>query len=247
MDDEQKCLDEIDRLCQSFGESIGCSIETVPFVSGETFLESFASGGFDLVFMDIYMEGIDGISAALQLRRQDNYCLLVFLTSSMDFMPNAFSCHAFEYITKPFSKERIFDVLLDAVHVLPQDSKYIELTIDRKCVRIFFNEIASAVTDAHYLNITLADSEKLRCRMTMPEFMDKIKGDTRFISVNKGITVNAEYILDFEKGCCIMESGARFPLRVRDSAKIEQMTRDYHFENIRKRQTHSARRSVPAG
>ena len=54
-----------------FGQSIGYSVETVPFSSGKSFLDAFDKSGFDLVFMDIYMEGIDGISAALKMRNQD--------------------------------------------------------------------------------------------------------------------------------------------------------------------------------
>lgn len=184
------------------------------------------------------MEGMDGVAAALEMRKSDSGCLLVFLTSSTDFMPDAFSCHAFEYVTKPFSEKRIFDVLADAVKVLPQEQKYIELAADRKTVRVFLSDIASAATDAHYIMVTLADGRGLRCRMTMPEFMEKTGGDARFIPINKGIAVNAEFILEFKNGCCVMESGARFPVRVRDSARVEQMASDYHFEKIRSRQRH---------
>lgn len=240
VDDDRKCLDEIILLCGNFGASTGYPIETFPFDSGEAFLETFDTGIFDLVFMDIYMKGIDGVTAAVQLRKQDSCCLLVFLTSSMEFMPNAFSCHAFEYIAKPFSKQRIFDVLSDAVKVLPHEQKYIELAAKRKTIRVFLDNIFSVVTDAHYIDITLADGERLRCRMTIPEFTDKVNGDTRFILINKGILVNAEYILTFEKGCCIMENGTQFPVRVRDGIKIEQMVRDYHFNKIRRRQANFA-------
>ena len=43
--------------------------------------------------------------------------------------------------------------------------------------------------------------------------------------------MNAEFILEFKNGCCVMESGARFPVRVRDSARVEQMASDYHLRN----------------
>jgi len=246
VDDEQACLDEMERLCSSFGEERGYPVKVVSFDSGETFLEAFAAGGFDLVFMDVYMEDMDGIAAAFQMRRQDRSCLLVFLTSSAEFMPDAFSCHAFEYITKPFSRKRIFDVLSDAAKVLPRERRYMELAAGRRSVRVFLDEIVSAVTDAHYLDISLAGGKQLRCRMTMPEFMEKTDADARFFLINKGIAVNAERILGFERGSCVMESGAKFPVRVRDSVKIEQMVRNYHFEKIRGRQAHFDERSVPA-
>lgn len=46
VDDEQKYLDEMTELVRSFGTQRFCRIETVPFLSGEAFLEAFESGGF---------------------------------------------------------------------------------------------------------------------------------------------------------------------------------------------------------
>lgn len=247
VDDEQEHLDEMTKLVHDFCIQHCCQIETVPFLSGEVFLEAFEDGGFSVVFMDIYMDGMGGVAAAQKIRSMDSRCVLVFLTSSMDFMPDAFSCHAFEYITKPFSPQRIFQVLTDILEVLPPLQKYIEVISGRKTVRVFLYEIASVITDAHYLDITLTDGKTLHCRMTMSEFVELTGGDSRFLPVNKGITVNAEYILEFEDNCCIMENGAKFPIRVRDRLKIEQTARDYHFRKIRERQAHFARRTTPDG
>lgn len=245
VDDEQKYLDEMTQLCCNFGARHRCQLETVPFLSGEAFLEAFEDGGFSAVFMDIYMDGMDGVAAALKMRSLDHRCILVFLTSSTDFMPDAFSCHAFEYVTKPFSPRRIFQVLTDILEVLPSPQKYIKVISDRQTVRVFLDDIVSTATDAHYLDICLLDGRKLRCRMTMTEFMGLADNDPRFFPINKGITVNADYVLEFENNCCVMENGARFPIRVRDRLKIEQAVRDYHFRRIRERQMHFARRSAP--
>lgn len=242
IDDEQEYLDEMAGLVSDFSMQHCCQIETVPFLNGEAFLEAFEDGGFSAVFMDIYMDGMDGVAAAMKMRGIDSRCVLVFLTSSTDFMPDAFSCHAFEYITKPFSPQRIFQVLTDILEVLPPPQKYIEVVSDRKTVRIFLDEITSVITDAHYLDIALTDGETLHCRMTMPEFVELTDGDSRFLLVNKGISVNAEYILEFENNCCVMENGAKIPIRVRGRLEIEQAARDYHFGKIRERQAHFARR-----
>ena len=247
VDDEQKYLDEMAELIRDFGAQHCCRIETVPFLNGEAFLEAFEDGGFSAVFMDIYMDGMDGVATAQKIRGTDSKCVLVFLTSSMDFMPDAFSCHAFEYITKPFSRQRIFQVLTDMLEVIPPMQKYIEVINDRKTVRLFLYEIASVVTDAHYLDISLTGGETLHCRMTMPEFVNLTGGDSRFLAVNKGIMVNAGCILEFTDNCCVLENGAKLPIRVRDRLKIEQAARDYNFRKIRERQAHFAGRPVPEG
>lgn len=238
IDDEKECLDKLTELCHSFGIYHNCQMEIVSFTNGEDFLNAFNNNRFSVVFMDIYMNGIDGIDVAMKMRKQDSKCILIFLTSSMEFMPDAFSCHAFEYITKPFSSERIASVLADVLKVLPSQSKYIEVLSDRKTVQIFLDDIVSVVTDAHYLQITLTNGMTLRSRMTMREFIEKTGKDVRFITVNKGIAINADYILDFENKCCILEGGTSFPVRVRDYLKIEQAVQDYHFNKIRSSQRH---------
>lgn len=238
VDDEQECLDEMAQLCSDFGIQHHCQMETVSFTSGEAFLNAFEKGGFSVVFMDIYMSGMDGVATALKMRNLDSRCILVFLTSTAEYMPDAFSCHAFEYITKPFSTQRVQKVLTDILEVLPSSSQYIEVVCSRKTIQVSIDKIISVTTDAHYLDIGLSDGEKLRCRMTMREFMGLTEVDTRFIPVNKGITINADYIFAFEDNCCILENGERFPVRVRDRLKIEQAARNYNFKRIRSRQQH---------
>jgi Response regulator of the LytR/AlgR family len=242
VDDERECRTQAAQFCKDFGASAGYSVEILGFSSGGAFLKALEKESFSIVFMDIFMDGTDGIATALNMRSLNHQCLLVFLTASTEFMPNAFSCHAFEYITKPFSCQRIFNVLKDAVKILPEMQKYIALISGRTTVHVPVDEIVSVITDAHYLIIDLANAKKLRCRMTMARFLENTENDARFIPVNKGITVNAEYILAFENNCCILENGAQFPVRVRDGLKVQQAVQDYNFLRIRQRQTHSARR-----
>ena len=47
-------------------------------------------GSFDMVFMDIYMNGISVTETAARMREKDCRCVLIFLTTSMEHMPEAF-------------------------------------------------------------------------------------------------------------------------------------------------------------
>lgn len=236
VDDEKSCRDELSRQLLSFSGVHRCRLDPVPFASAEAFLEAAERERFPIVFMDIFMEGMDGVTAAARLWALDKKCLLIFLTSSEDFRPDALSVHAFEYVTKPFPTERVAAVLEDALAVLPVDAKYIEVASGRKTVPLLFEEIVSVVTDAHYVDIELADGSLVRSRMTIQEFLCLTQGDPRFIAINKGIVLNADRVARFEGNCCVLDNGARFPVRVRDRGQVEQAVRDYHVQTIRERQ-----------
>lgn len=72
--------------------------------------------------------------------------------------------------------------------------------------------------------------------MTTGQFLEQVGNDERFILINKGIIVNADYVTDFDNNCCILENGTRLPVRVRDRLVIKQSVRDYNFSKIRKKQ-----------
>jgi len=236
VDDDQYCLAEMEALCREYGKSRDCPVEVFSFSGGRPFLAALADTRFSVVFLDIYMADTDGITTAKALRETNPGSILVFLTSSREFMPEAFSCHAFDYVSKPIERERVEGVLDDARRLLPTSQKFMELVHERKNTRVFLRDIVYAVTDGHYLEIILSDGSRLRSRMTAAEFLQRTEGDARFILANRGVILNLEHIRSFGDGCCVMEGGVTLPLRVRDAKWVEQAVMDHNFETIRRRQ-----------
>lgn len=245
VDDEERCREELGALLRAFGEEHGVRFGLASFDSAEAFLTALRRERFSLVFMDIFLAGMDGVAAAARLWEADKRCLLVFLTSSQDFRQEAFSVHAFDYLTKPVTPERAAAVLRDALAVLPREETYIRVVSERKNVTLLLQSITSVVTDAHYVDIRLADGAAVRSRMTIQEFLRLAGDDPRFITVNKGIVVNADSLARFEGNCCVMEDGTRLPVRVRDRTRVEQAVRDYHITKIRSSQRHGQEGGTP--
>ena len=182
------------------------------------------------------MEKMNGIAVAEKLREKDRNILIVFVTTSPDFMMQAFSVHAFHYITKPYKAEQIYKVLDDASSYVSDNSKYIEVMCDRRNTLILLKEIVSVESDAHYINIGVVSGLRYRTRMTIAEFLKLADNDTRFIPVNRGIVLNADYIKDIEGSVCVTGNGERFPIKIREKTRIEQSIREYMFKKIRENQ-----------
>lgn len=236
VDDEERCQEELAALLRDFGTEHGVCLEPVSFPGAETFLAALPREQFSLVFMDIFMEGLDGVTAAARLWEADKRCLLVFLTSSGEFRADALSVHAFDYLVKPVTPERVAALLEDALAVLPPAERYVYVSSERRRVPVPLRSVISVVTDAHYVDISLADGPPVRSRMTIRDFLDLTDRDPRFLTVNKGVVINADFVVRFEENCCLLENGVRLPVRVRDRARVEQAVRVYHIDKIRSRQ-----------
>ncbi|MBQ7678191.1 MAG: LytTR family transcriptional regulator DNA-binding domain-containing protein [Lachnospiraceae bacterium] len=162
--------------------------------------------------------------------------MIIFVTTSRENMPEAFRFHAFDYIVKPVSEERLRTLFDDALNVLPTMNRYMTFTADRREVKLLFSDCISAASSGHYLLIRAKSGEEYRTRMTIKEFTDMIDEDERFLAINKGIFVNMDHIRNITERTCIMANGQKFPIKVRESQLIERTWQNYCFDQLRKGQ-----------
>lgn len=69
----------------------------------------------DIVFLDINMPGIDGVSLAKLLIKLKSSVRVIFVTAYEEHAVDAFEIKAYDYILKPYSEERIDKVILDLI------------------------------------------------------------------------------------------------------------------------------------
>lgn len=61
----------------------------------------------DVVFMDIGIEGENGIECARVITDMEPKTKIIFATAHAEYMPEAFELYAFDYLVKPFDVERV--------------------------------------------------------------------------------------------------------------------------------------------
>ncbi len=83
------------------------------FATGEELLA--AKADFDIIFLDIQMEGMGGIEAARSLRKKNMDAVLVFITGMKEYVFEAFDVSAFHYLLKPIGEKKFMEVLGRAV------------------------------------------------------------------------------------------------------------------------------------
>ena len=104
VEDEKEARDKLASYLERYGNENGFAFDTVQYADAESFLTDFHCQ-FDIVFMDIEMPCIDGMSAARRLRKADDSVALVFVTNLARYAINGYEVNALDYVLKPLGYE----------------------------------------------------------------------------------------------------------------------------------------------
>lgn len=108
-DDEKKTAEGLKDMI----ESICVSLDVVSdvFTEGGELLRSFGQKSYDIVFLDIEMPSMDGLTAARKLRELSAEVFIVFLTSHVEYAIKGYEVNALRYLTKPPEKGQVREII----------------------------------------------------------------------------------------------------------------------------------------
>ena len=208
---DDECLErihisaEIRRCMEELG--IPCCIEQ--FHSGKELLK--ALGRFDLIFLDILMEGMDVMETARRCRELAFETRLVFLSSSRRYVFDAWDVEAFSYLVKPVEKEKLKNVLRRAAgkeRRLPRD--YILISRERQKSKVFLDsvryfEIRGRQIDIHDRQGIVTFYEKIGV-------LEKQLAGKGFFRCHKSYLLNLKYVESYNRQEAILDNGERIPI-----------------------------------
>ena len=114
--DDDRALQEIMRQkIEEFCDDAQAAYNIVCCDSGEEVLREEQEP--DILFLDIQMPGENGMEIAGELRRRRYSTVLIFVTALSEYVYDAFDVGAFHYLVKPFSNEKLRDVLYKALRL----------------------------------------------------------------------------------------------------------------------------------
>ena len=203
------------------------------YKSGESFLAALNEEHFDIVLMDIYMDGLTGIEAAAKLREISLDTILIFATTSVDHMAEAFPCRAFDYIMKPIDIPRLYKALDEAVKVLPENQPFITINVDKQEINIIVSDIMYIMSDLNYCLVYTRQNE-YRTRSQFSKFMEGLSEFPQFYVINRGVAVNLDNVLDIKDLDCELTDKTLLPVSKKKQLEAEQALVDRRFQIRRK-------------
>ena len=188
-------------------------LEQVLQLQGVEYLISESESGEELTagisFLDIEMRSLDGIETAKLLRRKGMKGIIIFVTAYPDFVFQGYEVHAFHYILKPYRKEKIEEVLRQALHELDlSKEQYFVIEQKARVIRIPLSQTIAFQSDRRKVEALLEED--------FVAFYGRIDEVCRelpscFIRIHNRYIVNLNYVTTLEKDRCILGSRS-FPV-----------------------------------
>jgi len=205
-------------------------LEMLEFDNGDDFLASCDQNNYDIVFMDIFMEKKNGIETASEMRLNRKDTILIFLTSSMDHMPDAFSVHAFGYLIKPLMPDKLYKIMNDVQALLHTDERTLDITVVGKVdLTLRYSEILYINSDSNYCIIHCP--EPCKSRGPFAALCEPLLQSPEFCVINRGILVNLSHVREMSATDCLMDNGDTLPLNTKKSSAIRQQFQSFKFDN----------------
>lgn len=201
-DDIEVICDSMCRLLKEFFEQEEIKdIEIVGYLNGEAVIED--TGEKDIVFLDVELPGINGITVAKKLKESNPKIIVFLVTAYEQYTDDAFRINAFRFLQKTFDKERLFCNLKEALHFYHTATGKIyveEKTGGRTEYKsnIVFIESVNRASIIHYKDGFAYTTQ------TIKEWT-KILNDGCFFIPHRSYIVNLHYVKSYDKNTIYFE------------------------------------------
>lgn len=173
-------------------ESEGLQFHVTEFSTGTAFIGSF-EGGYDLVFMDIEMPGMNGMETAKALRKTDASVLLIFVTNMAQYAIDGYEVDALDFILKPVNKYSFAIKMKRALSRIPEQSEeFIPVKVEGELRKLSISSIRYLDMDGHYVVYHTAEGD-LAEYGTLKEAYGKLNRPS-FAFVNRSCLVNLYHV-----------------------------------------------------
>ena len=231
--DDEKCMTEkIEKMTVDFFKKKNTEISVVAYSSGEDLLKS--SEKIDLLFLDIGMQGLDGIETARRLRQQGYQGFLIFITVLKEMVFQSFEVRPFDYFVKPvqaaqFEKtmERLFVSVQD--HISPEKVSLLVQKGYESSIIAFQDIVCCEIIDRKvYLYLATGDVIDYYDRM---ENLEK-KLDERFFRCHRSYLINLNHLQSYRNNTAYMVNGKEIPVSRLRSREFSNVILQYMREGI---------------
>ncbi len=184
---------------------------------------------YQLVFLDIQMESINGISAAKILKERNSKVIIFFITSFKNYQDDAMDLRAFRFFEKPVDPGRLYSGLDKAMEYI--DESYVDFYVftNNEHRQIHVDDVIYVERVNRQVTLVTVNG----CYTTRESFDDWAEKfqNTFFYRVHNSFIVNLHYVTSYKYSEVIVQNNIRIPIASRRQASFHK----FWFAYLRRR------------
>lgn len=220
-DDEKESLEDTKKCLLRYKNA---EIQIFGFHCGEELLKSEEK--FDIIILDIDMEGLNGIETAKKIRDKDINVKIIYLTNYKDYTIDAFEVHAFSYLIKPINEENFHRQLDEALtYMIPKQEPILEFMTLDGMIRLPSSDIYYFEYINRKIYMYTFQGEFILSKK-ISQLAEEMK-QYHFEMPHKSFSVNLYYVKSIKGYEIQMMDGSMVPLSQKKSAEFRKCLNKY--------------------
>ncbi|MCM1173837.1 MAG: LytTR family DNA-binding domain-containing protein [Blautia sp.] len=168
--------------------------------------------GYDVYFLDIEMEGINGIELADEIRRRNVYSGIFFVSFHESYVFDAFGVKADGFIRKKELRGDLHKALSSVMKREMKEQSIVKIQMDSGgYLRIKPAELLYCQSEEHYVRFQWQDEGSELHRIKLSEVEKELK-ECHFLRVHERYLVNRAYIRALQPNKLILLNGQEIPI-----------------------------------
>lgn len=229
-DDDREAIDQYARLIEKISEKHSIEVAISSFYSGEELLFhlSDSPNQADIIYLDILMRQVNGMDTAKRLREIGCKSEIIFLTTSEDFVYEAFDIDAVQYLLKSATTAVKFEQVFLRAAKLAQEKAADMFIFESGGAQtvIPINEIAFFEISKRVIVVHCNSNETMKFYSSMKHLENRLlnKG---FIRVHQSYLVNLHYISRFHQNSLFLKTGENIQIGITYLKHVKKTFTDY--------------------
>jgi len=201
-DDEKVFLKNMEAKIYRIIPKLDCTVEL--FSSAEDLLNSTLD--FDMIFLDIEMGGIDGMTAARKIRQTDRRTPLIFITSHTEMALEGYEVDAFRFLKKPVEDVKLAQTLHD-LKLMNENMRGVLIRSEGEDIVVAPSQVLYIESDNNYVRI-VTTSDIYAARMKLADAVDAFNHvSDSFRRVHRCTAVNMMHVSRIRDKEACLDSG----------------------------------------
>lgn len=195
-DDDSKFTGEIESLVFQESRKLAIRVETDVFSDGKTLLQSIQNGDhYELIFIDIEMEQIDGITAARKIRETDRSVLLIYVSGYDKYLKELFEVEPFRFLSKPLNHVQFARYFRESCKRINETEVFYQYTFNKEIQKVSVKDIVYFESNNRIVYIHLKDGsdEYFYGKLNRVE-KELAESRKYFLRIHQSFLVNYSYV-----------------------------------------------------